>query len=110
MTLRNILFDPEIFPSPNTFNPDRWLKAEKEGIRLDRYLVTFAKGSRACLGMNIAYSEMYLGIAALVSRFDMEPYDFDRKRDLDIVRDCFIGLPRKESKGVRVKVKVRQLR
>lgn len=104
MTLRDVLFDPEIFPSPHSFNPDRWLEAEKQGVRLDRYLVTFSKGSRACLGMNIAYSEMYLGIAALVSRFDMELYEFDSKRDLDIVRDCFIGLPSKESKGVRVKV------
>jgi cytochrome P450 len=107
MTLRNILFDPEIFPSPNNFQPDRWLEAEKLGVRLDRYLVTFAKGSRQCLGMNVAYSEMYLGIAALVSRFDMELHDFDPKRDLDIVRDCFIGLPSKESKGVRVNVSVR---
>jgi cytochrome P450 len=107
MTLRSVLFDPEIFPSPHTFNPDRWLQAEKQGTRLDRYLVTFSKGSRACLGINVAYSEMYLGIAALVSQFDMELYDFDQQRDLDIVRDCFVGLPSKESKGVRVKVRAR---
>ena len=107
MTLRSVLFDPEIFPSPYTFNPDRWLQAEKQGTRLDRYLVTFSKGGRACLGINLAYSEMYLGVAALVSRFNIELYDFDQQRDLDIVRDCFIGLPSKESKGVRVKVRVR---
>lgn len=108
MTLRNVLFDPNIFPSPNTFNPDRWLEAEERGMRLDQYLVTFSKGSRACLGINLAHSEMYLGIAALVSRFDMELYDFQRERDLDTVRDCFIGLPTKESKGVRVKVSARE--
>jgi len=50
---------------------------------------------------------MYLGIAALVARFDMELYDFDYKRDLEIVRDCFIGLPSKEARGVRVKVALR---
>ena len=108
MTLGNILFDPEIFPSPHSFYPDRWLEAEKQGTRLDRSLVTFAKGSRSCLGINVAYSEMYLGIATLVSRFDMELHDFDQKRDLDIVRDCFIGLPSRASKGVRVKVKARE--
>ncbi len=107
MTLRSILFDPEIFPSPYTFSPHRWLDAEKQGVRLDRYLVTFSKGSRACLGMNLAYSEMYLGVAALVSRFDMELYDFYQQLDLNIVRDCFIGLPSKESRGVRVKVRMR---
>ena len=107
MSLRNILFDPEIFPQPQTFNPDRWLEAAAQDQRLDRYLVTFSKGTRSCLGMNVAYSEMYLGVAALVSRFDMELYDFDQKRDLDIVRDTFVGLPSKESRGVRVKVKTR---
>ena len=105
MTLKDILFDPTIFPDPHTFNPDRWLNAPK---RLDRYLVTFSKGTRSCLGINIAYSEMYLGVAALVSRFDMELYDFDQKRDLEIVRDTFVGLPSKESRGVRVKVRARE--
>ena len=108
MTLENVLFDPSNFPSPHTFTPDRWLTAAAKGERLDRYLVAFSKGTRSCLGLNIAYSEMYLGVAALVSRFDMELYDFDQKRDLDIVRDTFVGLPSKESRGVRVKVRDRK--
>lgn len=108
MTFQNILFDPLIFPEPQRFNPNRWLEANANGKRLDRYLVTFSKGSRACLGINIAYSEMYLGVAALVSGFDMELYDFDQKRDLDIVRDTFVGLPSKESRGVRVKLRSRK--
>ena len=107
MTNQDVLFDPEIFPEPCIFNPDRWLEAAAQGKRLDRYLVTFAKGNRHCLGINLAQSEMYLGVAAMVSRFDMDLYDFDQARDLDIVRDCFIGLPSKESRGVRAKVKTR---
>lgn len=108
MSLPNVLFDPEIFPEPHKFIPDRWLEATAKGERLDRYLVAFSKGTRSCLGINVAYSEMYLGVAALVSRFDMELYDFDRKRDLEIVRDTFVGLPSKESRGVRVKVRDRK--
>ena len=107
MSMQDVLFDPEIFPSPETFNPDRWLDAEAEGKRLDRYLVTFSKGNRSCIGINIAYSEMYLIAAALVTRFDMQLHDFNQKRDLDTVRDAFIGLPSKESRGVRVKIKAR---
>jgi hypothetical protein len=57
--------------------------------------------------MNLAYSEIYLAVAALVTRFDMELYDFDSKRDVDIVRDCFLGMPSKEAKGVRVKLSPR---
>lgn len=108
MTFQNILFDPEIFPDPESFNPDRWLEAEAEGKRLDRYLVTFAKGNRHCIGINVAYSEMHLITAALVTRFDMKLHDFDQKRDLDTVRDAFIGLPSKESRGVRVEISTRK--
>nr|POE87787.1 trichodiene oxygenase [Quercus suber] len=99
MTLGNIHMDADIFSDPQLFDPNRWLGSE----RLDRYLVTFSKGTRSCVGINLAYTEMYLGIAAVVRNFDFEFFDFDQKRDLDVVRDCFIGLPSKESRGVRVK-------
>jgi hypothetical protein len=31
-------------------------------------------------------------------------YDTKRSRDVDVVRDCIIGLPSPESKGIRVKI------
>ncbi|EME38416.1 hypothetical protein DOTSEDRAFT_75828 [Dothistroma septosporum NZE10] len=108
MNIQTVLFDPDIFPEPHAFDPDRWLRGAERGERLDRYLVTFSKGTRACLGTNVAYAELYIGIAAIVARFDLELVDFDRKRDIEIVRDCFIGLPSKESRGVRVKLRVRE--
>ena len=43
--------DSTIFPNPHSFNPDRWIEAAKEGIKLDRFLVSFSKGSRQCLGI-----------------------------------------------------------
>jgi len=51
---------------------------------------------------------MYLGIAALIHHFDFELNDFDYRRDLETVRDCFVGLPSKESRGVKVKVRPRR--
>lgn len=105
MTLQSVLFDPEVFDSPKEFRPGRWLEAAKKGERLERFLVPFSKGSRMCIGTNIAYAELYLAIAALVSRFHFEFEDFDMARDLETVRDCFVGMPMRESKGVRVKVK-----
>lgn len=36
----------EYFPEPNVFRPERWV----EDPRLDRYLLSFSKGSRMCLG------------------------------------------------------------
>lgn len=36
-------------PNPRRFNPNRWL--EGDGKQLDKYLVTFSKGARQCLGI-----------------------------------------------------------
>ena len=43
--------DEAIFPDPEAYDPDRWIKAAKEGVRLDQYLVSFSKGSRICVGI-----------------------------------------------------------
>lgn len=104
MSFEDVLHDPAIFPEPNTFNPDRWLRAKEQGRRFDAYQVAFGKGSRSCVGLNLAYAELYLVIAVLVTRFDLELYDFQYDRDLKTVRDGFVGLPSKESKGVRVQL------
>jgi cytochrome P450 len=103
-----ILLDPTIFPSPEVWDPSRWLLSSTNTSecvkRLEHYLTPFSKGPRACLGSNLAYSEIYLASAALLRRFDMELFDTSRERDVDVCRDCFVGLPQKNSQGVRVKV------
>jgi Cytochrome P450 len=43
--------DSTIFPNPESYDPDRWIRAAQEGLRLDRYLVSFSKGSRMCVGI-----------------------------------------------------------
>ncbi|KAJ5924003.1 hypothetical protein N7466_008190 [Penicillium verhagenii] len=43
--------DPELFPNPHTFDPDRWIRAQENGERLESMLATFSKGPRQCLGM-----------------------------------------------------------
>lgn len=46
-----VLMHPSIFPDPSTFKPERWLDPAAKDKKLDRYLVSFGKGSRQCLGM-----------------------------------------------------------
>jgi hypothetical protein len=98
-----VLMNPTIFPDPENFDPERWLDKEK---RLDKYLVSFGKGSRQCLGINLAYAELYLTTATLVSRFDFELYETSLK-DVQIKHDFFVAVPDLSSKGVRVTVKER---
>ena len=63
--------DPVKFPDPAVFNPDRWLSGTGGGgERLEKYLVSFSKGTRQCLGMNLANAELYLTLATVMRRFD----------------------------------------
>jgi cytochrome P450 len=55
MTSILIHHNEEIFPESYEFKPERWLKKRPEGAPpLDRYLVSFSKGSRQCVGMKCA--------------------------------------------------------
>ncbi|PIG81948.1 cytochrome P450 [Aspergillus arachidicola] len=94
------LMDPEIFPDPHAFDPERWIRAAAKGQRLDRYLVNFSKGSRMCVGLNLAYAELFLVIATIVRRFDIELYETP-KSNIDFARDFGTPYPDKGNFSVR---------
>ncbi|KAL3420294.1 benzoate 4-monooxygenase cytochrome p450 [Phlyctema vagabunda] len=98
-----IHLNESIFPSPKKFMPERWIDATAKGVRLDRFLVPFSKGSRNCVGLNLAWAELYLAAAIVFRKFDLELYETTNK-DVEMVRDCFVGQPWKGSQGIRVKV------
>ncbi|KAL1723449.1 cytochrome P450 [Schizophyllum commune] len=62
--------DPQIFPNPETFDPERWLK--EDSSTLDHYLVAFSKGQRSCTGINLAWCELYVIFASLFRRLELE--------------------------------------
>ena len=93
--------DPSVFPEPLEFRPERWLGEEAP----DRYLVPFSKGTRACVGMNLAKTELMMAMAGVVmSGLEMELWETGRE-DVECVADGGIPLVRKGSKGIRVLVK-----
>lgn len=75
---------PTIFKDPEKFVPDRWLGEEAAG--LEKWLVAFSKGPRSCLGLNLAWCELYYLFAGLVRRYDMK---VDVKMERLVWRDCF---------------------
>ncbi|KAI1978936.1 hypothetical protein LOZ54_006196 [Ophidiomyces ophidiicola] len=96
--------DEHIFPNSHDFLPERWLDPV-ERKRLDKYLVTFSKGSRRCIGMNLAQAAMYTTVAELVRRFDMELHGTTRD-DIDVKHDLFIPRPKNlKTLGLQVKLK-----
>ncbi|KAF4629085.1 hypothetical protein G7Y89_g9065 [Cudoniella acicularis] len=93
--------DESIFPDPWSFRPERWLG--KEGMELRKYQMAFNKGSRSCVGINLAHAEMFLVIAA-VARYDMKLYQTD-EIDVKFQHDFQVSFPERGSKGVRAVVK-----
>ncbi|KAI1861411.1 uncharacterized protein JN550_010791 [Neoarthrinium moseri] len=96
----------EIFPDSEEYIPERWLDVngqKKHGM--EKYLMSFSKGSRQCLGMNLALCELYLVTAAVTLRVlpHMKLYETtidDVKYDHDLVT----YQTKKGSKGIRVTI------
>ena len=94
--------DPAIFPEPRRFDPLRWIGPEKE-LR-QRQLFNFGRGTRQCVGMNLAQAEIYMALATIFRNLGdkMRLYDTVRERDVDVKHDFFITSPSLDSRGVRV--------
>lgn len=91
-----------VFPDPFTFDPERWLG--DSGRELRKFQMAFNKGSRKCLGIELARAELYLVTATLVRRLEMSLWDTDAT-DVEFVHDYQVAMPKLDSKGVRVLVK-----
>ncbi|KAI1506236.1 cytochrome P450 [Biscogniauxia marginata] len=96
--------DESIFPDSHSFMPERWLDENGERSKdLERALLTFSKGSRACLGMNLAFCELYLTVTALALRVYPHMRLFETtEKDVTYDHDMFVPLAKDDSKGVRV--------
>ncbi|KAK0617794.1 benzoate 4-monooxygenase cytochrome P450 [Bombardia bombarda] len=57
------------------FNPDRWLRGEKEVMVLERYFMPWGQGYNSCPGQNIAKMEMSKIAATLVRDYDIHQVD-----------------------------------
>lgn len=107
--------DKSIFPNAKSFIPERWI----ENPRLSQFLVSFSKGSRQCLGINLAYAEIYLCLTAIFRRYGtggeggirgeddegvLELFQTSLN-DVETAADYFVPVPVRESEGIRIKVK-----
>lgn len=107
MTSYLIHHNPSIFPSSHSYTPERWLS----NPGLSRYLISFGKGTRQCVGMNLAYAELYTCLASIFRSYGgpgcvgprLELYETSED-DVKCVADRFIPFVKEGSKGVRVVV------
>ncbi|KAI4882000.1 hypothetical protein NFI96_023569 [Prochilodus magdalenae] len=81
--------DPEYWPDPETFKPERFTKENKEGI--DPYMfMPFGSGPRNCIGMRFALVSMKLAIVHILRRFDVSVCD-ETKVPLELGIGAFLA-------------------
>lgn len=83
--------DPAIFPSPDSFIPERWLQGPDATEKMARYLMPFGTGSRHCGGMNLAYMMLRIIVAALIRNFNVAAPPETNERSMEI-KDAFVSL------------------
>ncbi|KAL4933790.1 cytochrome P450 [Aspergillus undulatus] len=93
--------DEKTFPRPMEFLPERWLGEITPAMY--RNYIPFSKGSRHCLGMNLAYCELNFILAAMF-RPGAAPFELYGTDESDVrpVHDLIVPMPRLDSLGVRV--------
>jgi cytochrome P450 len=95
----------EIFPDSHNFDPERWLSGNELNKKLDKWWFPFAKGSRSCLGVNLATAELHMCLATLFKRYEFELFETDES-DVKLAHDFFLPSAKLDSKGIRVKVRL----
>ena len=94
MSPRFMLFNAEVYPDPKCFDPSRWLTRENilpseasgdgrvlkparqtDLKAMEHSFKRFGGGPRRCIGMNLAYANLYHILAAVLRRFDLEITD-----------------------------------
>lgn len=86
-----ILMDPNIFKEPFKFQPERWLDP-KARENLDPYYVPFSRGTRACVGLNLAYAELDIVLATIMRRFPNLTLYNTKEENIVVQHDFFGGM------------------
>lgn len=104
-------YSTKYFAKPRTFNPQRWL----DDPTLEKCFMPFSRGSRQCIGMNLALAELLLTLAAIFRRYgsrevrfatDVGYLEIDKttSADMEIVGDAVTPIQR-STRGLWVRVK-----
>lgn len=67
------MHDPEMFPSPDTFLPERFLTSTHPRLQLDTFDLPFGFGRRICVGMHLALNSVFINVARILWAFDIQP-------------------------------------
>ncbi|KAI5868134.1 cytochrome P450 [Durotheca rogersii] len=85
--------DAAVFPDPDAFDPDRWLR-EPGDLDRKRLFFAFASGGRGCIGKHLALAEMKVLLRDVYSRFTTLPDPSMTARDMEMADQLISSQPR----------------
>lgn len=65
--------DPAVYSEPDSFKPERWMNPQDITFKMKEMFMPFSKGTRACLGKNLAMIELKVITANIARRFEWKP-------------------------------------
>ena len=106
MDIYAVSHDEDVFPDSFRYNPERWMgdKRTPDGRALSRYKIFFGHGSRSCLGRQMAYADLFIGLASFFRKFEVQLFETQRDA-IDCYFDMIVPRPKPGTKGVRVLLK-----
>lgn len=63
--------NPQFYPNPEAFDPERFTKEERENRRPSLY-TPFSKGQRDCIGKSLSMMEQYVVLASIYKQFEFK--------------------------------------
>ncbi|XP_062602466.1 cytochrome P450 2D15-like isoform X1 [Saccostrea cucullata] len=70
--LCTVNLDPNIFPEPEKFKPERFINENGQLFGYENVYSSFSMGPRDCLGKSLAKMEIFLFLTTLVRDYDIE--------------------------------------
>lgn len=94
--------DPEFYPDPLKFRPERFMEPEMDQ---NRPYAPFGDGPRICIGMRMGKIQTKVGLSLLLAKFNFElAPEHNPKEELPMDPNSFIPTPRD---GIRLRVSCR---